>query len=253
MNGAFYIGATGLGAEQRALDIVANNIVNINTTAFKRSQVAFSALVSGQDATAADPTASAGPAGVMVAAAPQVFVEGSLQQTGQPLDLAIDGDGFIELMGPGGQTMLWRGGSMQVNADGYLSAAGGLPLKAMISVPLGATSIGISADGKVQALVGGSTTPTSLGQIDLVRVKDLSSLSALNNGLYQVQDETDLITAAPGEDGAGLLAPGELEGSNVQLTDEMTTMLLLQRAYGANAQVVQAGDQLMAIANSLKR
>jgi flagellar basal-body rod protein FlgG len=257
MNGAFYISATGLSANEQALEVVANNIANINTTAFKRSEVAFSALVSPADLSADAPSASryrlASPSGVMVGATPQVFVEGPLQTTGQALDLAIEGDGFIELMGPGGQTMLWRGGSLSTNADGYLAGPGGLPLKGMISVPAGTSAIAIQSDGKVQAQVNGEATATTIGQIDLVRVKDITTLSATNNGLYQVDDPTQLIGAAPGQDGAGVLASGMREGSNVQLADEMTGLLLLQRAYAANAQVVQAGDQLMSIANSLKR
>lgn len=255
MNGAFYIGATGLSAEQSALEVIANNITNINTNGFKRTAVTFSAMVSAtpdsSDPSAPGQAPGAGLAGVMVGATPLVFTEGSLQQTGQPLDVAIEGNGFIELMGPGGQLMLWRGGSMQVNPDGYLSAPGGMPLKGMISVPQGTTSIAIGPDGKVQALVGGQTT--QIGQIDLVMAKDLSTVTALNNGFFQVPAESDLISAPPGTDGAGILAAGVLEGSNVELSDEMTTMLLVERAYGANAQVVQAGDQLMSIANSLKR
>lgn len=254
MNGAFYIGATGLSAQQTALETVANNIANINTTGFKRSSIAFSALVTQADGPSPMSAAVGGSvSGVMVAGSPLVFTEGDLRQTGQALDVAIQGDGLIEVMGPGGQSMLWRGGSMMVNQDGYLSAPNGWPLKAMISVPTGTSAISIGSDGKVQALVGNDAAPTTIGQIDVVRPKDMSQLTAVNGGFYQVQDSSDLISGAPGQDGAGILAAGTLEGSNVQLSDEMTTMLLMERAYGANAQVVQAGDQLMSIANSLKR
>jgi flagellar basal-body rod protein FlgG len=253
MNGAFYIGATGLSSEQKALEVVANNIVNINTTGFKRSEVSFTQLVSAPDSALVNPNAANGLAGVAVGGTPIVFTQGDLQQTNQPLDLAIDGGGFIELAGPSGQTMLWRGGTLQVNSDGYLAAPNGMPLKAMISVPLGTTSIAIGSDGKVSVLASGDTTATQIGQIDLAVPKDLSAVTAQSGGLYQVPDDSDLITAPPGQDGAGVLASGALEASNVQLADEMTTMLLLERAYGANAQVVQAGDQLMSIANSLKR
>lgn len=256
MNGAFYIGATGLAAEQRALDVVANNIANINTTAYKRSNIRFSELV-GAAGGGVDGAAANGPVGglygVMVDSSSRDFVQGDLKQTGNASDLAINGDGFVELMGPGGQVMLWRGGSLQVNPDGYLAAENGMPFKAMVSVPLGATSLTVTADGKVQALVNGQSTPTVLGQLDLVRVKDMTQMHALDGGLYQTTSQADLVTAAPGEDGAGVFASGALEGSNVQLTDEMVMLLLLQRAYSANAQVVQAGDQLMSIANNLRR
>jgi flagellar basal-body rod protein FlgG len=184
---------------------------------------------------------------------PLDFTEGPIQTTGQPLDVAIEGPGFIELMGPGGQPLLLRGGTLQVNSDGYLAAPNGMALKAMVSVPTGTTAISISQDGKVYAAVSGETTPELIGQIDLVTAKDQSTLTPLSGGLYSVANESDLVTSAPGEEGAGLLVSGALEGSNVQLSDELTTMLLIERAYGANAQVVQAGDQLMSIANNLKR
>jgi flagellar basal-body rod protein FlgG len=257
VNGAFYIGAAGLAAEERALAVIANNVTNVNTTGFKRSQAVFSALVSASDNNGATPLVdddpTAGLSGVVVGSTPVDFSEGPLQQTGKPLDLAIDGTGFLELMGPGGQPLLWRGGSLEVNPDGYLAAANGMALKANITVPTGASAISIGADGKVMALVAGETNAVQIGQIDLVVPKDMTQVTAMSDGLYQVSDETDLQTLGPGQDGAGILSAGMLEGSNVQLSDELTTMLLLQRAYGANAEVVQAGDQLMSIANNLKR
>ena len=253
MNGAFYIAATGLGTEQRALDVVANNIANVNTPGYKRSQMRFSELVSSTGQTTDIASQQASLTGSMLDTASRVFAQGELKPTGQPLDIAIDGEGFIELLGPGGQVMLWRGGSMKVDEDGYLAASNGMPLKAMISTPLNATSVSIDANGKVQAVVPGASKPEQIGQVDLVRVKDTATLKVMDEGLYQPASESDLFSAAPGEDGAGMLVPGSIEGSNVQLTDEMVTLLLLQRAYAANAQVVQAGDQLMAIANSLRR
>jgi len=255
MNGAFYIGATGLEAQQRALDVVANNIANINTPSYKRSETRFSEMIAPRDAQAgADgATLDALPslAGVAVADSQRVFSQGDLKQTGQALDLAIQGQGFIELMGPGGQTMLWRGGGLKVNSDGYLAAANGLVLKAMISVPVDATAITIDSDGKVHAQANGQTV--DIGQIGLVLPKDMTTLAGVGDGLYQTADNADVMDALPGEDGAGALVQGSLESSNVQLSDEMVNLLLLQRAYAANAQVLQAGDQLMGIANNLKR
>jgi len=257
MNGAFYVGATGLRSQQSALDVIANNIANINTPAFKRSEVRFSELVSP----AGDPTGLAGitqdaaalMAGVQARTSSKVFTQGELRQTGKPLDLAIDGEGFIELLGPAGQTMLWRGGALKVDADGYIAAENGMPLRAMISVPDGATALSIDRDGKVRALVDGEASPIEIGQLDVVLAKDVSALTILDEGLYQAETAADVLSATPGEDGAGVLVQGSVETSNVQLSDEMITLLLMQRAYAANAQVVQAGDQLMAIANGLKR
>ncbi|HWE45787.1 MAG TPA: flagellar hook-basal body protein [Caulobacteraceae bacterium] len=280
MNGAFYIGATGLDAQERALDVVSNNIANMNTNGFKRSQVQFLAMLggaapvrtehghgrsgrlaalmgsSGANTWGVSQDASASTSellGVKLAPSQIDFAQGTLTQTGRPLDVAIDGDGFFELAGPGGQTLLWRGGTLTVNADGYLAASNGLPLKSMISVPTGATSLSIGADGKVQAVLAGATTTTVIGQIDLAMAKDPSTLTAMTGGLYSTEASDDLTNAAPGAEGLGLLVPGSVEASNVDLASEMVNLLLMQRAYSANAQVVQAGDQLMSIANDLKR
>lgn len=262
MNGAFYIGATGLRSEQQALDVVANNIANINTPAFKRAQVRFSELVGASGADPKDGSTSAAPAaaaadalaGVKADASPRVFTQGALQPTGQSLDLAVSGDGFIELLGAGGQTMLWRGGTLKVNADGYLASAdANLPLKAMISVPTGATNLVIDSSGQVQATLAGAAQPAVIGQVDLVVPKDADAVEDVGGQLYKAPTNARLVSVAPGNEGAGTLVQGSLEQSNVQLTDEMVTMLLIQRAYAANAQVVQAGDQLMSIANGLRR
>ncbi|MDR3508525.1 MAG: flagellar hook-basal body protein [Caulobacteraceae bacterium] len=257
MNGAFYIGATGLQAQERALEVVANNVANLNTTAFKRSEVRFAELV-GAPPSASDPKPIAGSladlmSGVTADASPRVFAQGELRTTGKALDLAISGDGFIEVLGPAGQVQLWRGGTLKINADGYLATDTGLTLKAMIAVPNGASALTIDASGKVQATVNGAATATDIGKLELVLPKDLTQLSALGDGLYQAQSQADLVSAAPGEDGAGTLTQGSLETSNVQLSDEMVTLMIMQRAYAANAQIIQAGDQLMAIANGLKR
>lgn len=255
MNGAFYIGATGLQSQQRALDVVANNIANLNTPAFKRSEVRFSELLppaAAGDVEALLPAdALAALSGVSATASARVFSQGELRQTGQPMDVAIEGRGFIELMGPGGQTYLWRGGSLKVDADGYLATSQGLPLKAMISVPIEAKSISIDRDGLVRAQ--GDSEVVEMGQIDIVLAKDIDGLAAVGDGLYQTAEPTDLVTVAPGDEGSGAIVQGSVETSNVQLSDEMVSLLLLQRAYAANAQVLQAGDQLMAIANNLKR
>jgi len=255
MNGAFYVGAVGLDAQQRALDVVANNIANINTTAFKRSTVRFSELVSPMrdgDGLPLAPLRREGTlAGATIASTPLVWTQGPLRQTGSTTDLAVSGDGFIELMGPSGRELLWRGGGLQVNADGYLAATDGTPLQAMISVPNGATGLSIAADGTVSASVNGAAQ--QLGQIDLVMPRATEDLVSVGNGYYESADSSRLDAVRPGQDGVGTLVQGSLESSNVELTDEMTNLLMLQRAFAANAQVVQAGDQLMSIVNGLRR
>jgi flagellar basal-body rod protein FlgG len=257
MNGAFYIGAVGLDAQQRALDTIANNISNVNTAAFKRSGVRFSEMLASRT----DPaTAGAGldsgqvaPAGVMADTLFMLNESGKLEPTGGAYDLAIDGQGFIEVMGPGGETLLWRGGSLKLGEDGLLSTLKGLPLKAAITVPDDSSAIEIAPDGVVRAKVGEAGEVVEIGQIMLVKVDDPAGLQRLDGGFYRSVEGARLLDAQPGEDGAGLLVQGSIEGSNVELTAEMVQLMLVQRAYAANAQIVQAADQLMGIANGLRR
>ena len=257
MNGAFYVGATGLQSQQRALDIIASNIANVNTPAFKRSEVRFSEVLATRDdpdVPRADLAASAlASAGVTVSANAMIDETGRIETTGQTMNLAIDGKGFIELLGPAGQTLLWRGGTLKVGEDGMLGTLDGLPLKAAISVPGDVGAITIGADGVVRAQNADAAAPTELGQIDLVRVEDTSGMTRLDGGLYRMDDASRMTDARPGEDGLGTLVQGGVERSNVEMTTEMVQLMLVQRAYGANAQIVQAADQLMAIANGLRR
>lgn len=255
MSDAFYVGAVGLQTQQRALDGIANNIANVNTPAFKRSQLRFADVV----ATRLDPEAAAAQltpealAGVALDSQFMINEQGEIERTGQAMDLAIEGAGFIELMGPGGQTLLWRGGGLRVNDDGLLATAKGMALRAGITVPTDASAIQIGADGVVRATLPDSADPVELGQIGLVRFEDPSAVERLDGGLYRLRDGATTLEAQPGEDGAGLLVQGAIERSNVALTDEMVRLMLVQRAYAANAQIVQAADQMMAIANGLRR
>lgn len=257
MNGAFYIGAIGLDAQQQALNVVANNIANINTTAFKRQMVQFSELVSGahnSDSDASTPSlASVSGAGVAVNTAPRDWTQGTLTQTGHSLDLSIQGDGFIEVMGPAGSNLLWRGGTLEVDTDGYLATSDGNTLRAMISVPQGAQNLTISPTGVVTAQMNTTGQMRQIGQLDIALAKDPASLADEGGGYFRVTDDSDILSVKPGEEGGGTLVQGSLETSNVQLSNEMVNLLLVQRAYGANAEVVQAGDQLMSIANNLRR
>ncbi|MGQ0660907.1 flagellar hook-basal body protein [Sphingosinicella sp.] len=257
MNGAFQIGAIGLEAQQRALDTIASNISNVNTPGFRRSDVRFSELMVNQ----ADPGAVRADLGGSLATSAGVRSEpylllneqGRLETTGRTMDLAIEGRGFIELMGPDGQTLLWRGGTLAIGEDGQLgTAAGGVPLKAAITVPADAAAVEIGADGIVRARMG-SDERVEIGQIRLVRVDDPSQVERLDGGFYRVADSASLADAQPGEDGLGRLVQGAIERSTVELTTEMVQMMLVQRAYAANAQIVQAADQLMALANGLRR
>ncbi len=252
MSDAYYVGAIAMQTQQRALEVIANNIANVNTAGFKRDQIRFTDLV----ATGTPNTARLGNttvSGVTLDQFMMVEDAGELQRTSNKMDVAIDGAGFIELMGPGGQALLWRGGTLKIGEDGLLAGARGLPLKAAITVPRDATAVTIAGNGKVTATLPGEAEPVEIGEIALVRMDDVAELERLDGGLYRATPEARINDAAPGEDGAGLLVQGAVERSNVALTEEMVQLMLVQRAYAANAQIVQAADQLMALANELRR
>lgn len=256
MNGAFEVGAAALRAEQSALEVLANNVANVNTPAFKRSNIRFTEVLAAQalpgealEALAHRDAIQGG--GVRMLAQPELFAQGEIRQTGNPLDIAVEGRGFIELMGPTGQTLLWRGGRLQVNEDGYLATADGMALRAAILIPTDATGLSIARDGTVSATTSGGEQ-VELGQIALVRPEHEGAIERLDSGLYRAAEDTKLIDARPGEDGAGEILQGNAEASNVELTAEMVQLLVVQRAYGANAQVIQTADQIAAITNNLK-
>lgn len=255
MNNAFYIGAAALRTYQTANEGTAANVANINTDQYKRVSVSFAEMVG--EAAAPGPAAAAGtagaPMGVAVRAQDRVFTAGELRQSGNPMDLAVVGDGLIELAGPGGQSLLWRGGTLRVNADGYLAAPNGMPLRALIQVPPEARDLTIAADGRVRARVDGQAQPLELGHIELTLASDTRALRSSADGLFRAGDDADLQRGHPGENGLGVLQQGALETSNVKLSDELVNLMLQQRAFAANARIVQVGDELMGLVTGLKR
>lgn len=256
MGEAFEVGAVAMRTQQRALEVLANNIANVNTQGFKRAQLRYADVVSNRlDAAALAEARIEQPAFAGVTMDPRLALDeqGDVQRTGRPMDLAIEGAGFIELMGPAGQTLLWRGGGLKILEDGMLATESGIALKAAISMPRDATELSIGKDGTVRASIGGEAEPVEIGQIRLVRLEDVSGVTRLDGGLYRVDEARLRTDAEPGDDGAGLLVQGALERSNVELTDEMVQLIMVQRAYAASAQVVQAADQLMGIINGLRR
>lgn len=257
MNGAMDIGAVALRAQQRALDTIANNVANVNTPTYKRVDTTFSEVMGRQIQPASQTALLAAqdmlPAGgVRFSPQEMLFQQGEIRATGNRLDLAIDGAGFIELLGPDGQLLLWRGGRLKLLDDGMLASDSGHALRANILIPDDATNLTITAEGGVKADLP-ETKGVELGQIALVRVATESDVERLDRSLYRPAEDARLIDARPGEDGAGLFAQERVENSNVQLTEEMVDLLTVQRAFAASAQIIQAADQLAGITNSLKR
>lgn len=256
MNQAFEIAGVGLGAQQRALDVIANNIANINTLGFKRADIRFVEFIaSARDS--ANPGAAIGGyaplSGVSMRTVHALDAQGEIERTGAPLDLAIQGEGFLEVLGRDGQSLLWRGGRLIIQPDGQLATADGQVLRDAILAPDDVSALRIDADGAVYAATGGGDTFSQIGRLSLVRVEDQTGVERLDGGVYRVLDAGALSETVAGETGGTQFVQGGLERSNVELSEEMVRLMLVQRAYAANAQIVQAADQLMAIANTLRR
>jgi flagellar basal-body rod protein FlgG len=257
---AMYIGATGMRSEQLQIDTIAHNLANMNTIGFRRGVASFSE-VSAAIAAGADPAATVSQAvrsalrGAGVTTDVTLSsVAGELRQTGEALDVAIDGAGFLEVLRADGTPAYTRAGKLHVNADGLLATADGSPLSARIEAPTDAREIRISADGRVSVIVGDGAEPVEIGQIELTTFANPAALRAAGSGLYVADGAAGAPQiGTPGEFGLGTLRQGFVEASNVQMADELVSMMLAQRAFELNARVVQAADQMLSITNSLYR
>ncbi|MED5607181.1 MULTISPECIES: flagellar basal-body rod protein FlgG [unclassified Pseudomonas] len=258
MSSALWVSKTGLAAQDTALSAVANNLANVNTTGFKSDRVVFEDLfysIDRQPGAQADqvntvPSGIQLGSGVRVAGTQKVFTEGSMQTTGQPMDLAVVGRGFFQVEAPNGDTLYTENGQLQLNADGVVVNAQGLPLIPNIEVPAGSSSFTVGSDGTVSAIMAGETQPTQLGQITLVNFTNPAGLEALGGNLYrETVASGQPVEGVPGEDGLGTLKQGVLEGSNVQVVEAMVNMIAIQRAYEANAKVLDAASGMQQFLN----
>jgi flagellar basal-body rod protein FlgG len=241
--------------------VIANNMANLNTTGFKRSRLDFEdllyrALPNSRRVSAPTITGM----GTSVATTDKVFTVGTVQQTSQPYDLAINGQGFFEVTLPDGTAAYTRNGVFHIASDGTLANQDGYPLSAKITVPTDATAVTIGSDGTVQATVPSEQKPVTLGQIELVTFVNPSGLKPMGDNLYTATTDGDSSnnsgepqTTIAGQNGAGALAQGYLETSNVNLIDEMVNLVIAQRAYEVNSKVVTASDELLNISNNLYR
>jgi flagellar basal-body rod protein FlgG len=257
---SFYISAIGMRAHSTQIDTISNNVANLNTTGFKRGVVSFSSL-SGTDsvsvaaniAKAAAILGNQSGGGVSTQLAYSMLA-GALTSTNAPLDVAINGNGFIEVTRADGSPAYTRAGSLVVNAQGMLATRTGEVLAAKIAVPPDTQSVSIAPDGHVYAIPGNSTTQVDLGQIELVSFANPGGLQAAGGTLYVPgTDSGEAHSGAPNTDGLGSLQSGYLESSNVDMTTELTTLMLAQRGFELNSRVVQASDQMLQTVNSLYR
>jgi len=257
---AFSTAATGMTAQQMIVDVIANNLANINTVGFKRSQVDFQDLMymklkePGREI-ASGVVAPSGfeiGSGVSPASTLKVFTTGELENTGRNLDTAIQGDGFFQVTSPGGGTRYTRDGSLRLDADGNLVTSGGYTLEPAINIPSDAVAVSIAKDGTVTAFVGAERSVTNAGQITLARFPNPSGLSSEGgNLLAETAASGTPTTATPGEGGAGTLQQNFLEKSNVQMVTELVNLITAQRAYEINSRAIKAGDEMLTTANRL--
>lgn len=254
MNPALWVSKTGLAAQDAKMGAISNNLANVNTSGFKRDRVMFSDLFyqnqrtpGGQlDQNNTAPTGIQFGSGVKIIGTQKEFSTGNIQNTGQDLDVAITGQGFFQVETPDGEIAYTRAGNLQRNQEGVITNAAGLPLVPQIELPANTKEIQIAKDGTVMAQVGGETDPVELGQITLVNFVNPAGLEAVGGNLYrETAASGEAVEGIPGEEAFGQLEQGSLEGSNVQVVEEMVDMITVQRAYEMNAKMVSAADDML--------
>jgi flagellar basal-body rod protein FlgG len=259
---ALYTAASGMNAQQANIDNVANNLANVNTAGFKKSRVEFEDLVYQQIKAPGTPTSSEAEApigleaglGARAVATARNFSAGNLRSTNNPLDLAIEGQGFFQVSMPGGETGFTRAGALHLNGQGQIVTAEGMQIEPAITIPANATTISVSKDGIVSAVVAGSADPQQIGTIELANFQNPAGLQARGGNLYVATIASgDATTGTPGSEGMGTIAQGSLEDSNVSVVEEMVNMILGQRAYEANSRVIRAADEMLQQSNNLSR
>ncbi|GAM09675.1 flagellar basal-body rod protein FlgG [Geobacter sp. OR-1] len=259
---ALWTAASGMQAQQTNIDVVANNLANVNTSGFKKSRADFQDLIYQNVKTTGAPSTNTTqiPSGIQiglgtkVAAVTKLFTSGNINQTGNELDIAIEGEGFFQVQMPDGTTAYTRSGTWKKDSQGRVVTSDGYPMTPEIVVPNNATQITIGNDGTVSVLQSGQTAPTNVGTIQLATFSNQTGLSSIGKNLFMNTDSSGAATTGtPGQNGVGTLAQGFLEMSNVSVMEEMVQMIIGQRAYEINSKAVQTADEMLQQANNLKR
>ena len=254
--------ATGMQAQQLTLDTIANNLANVQTAGFKRSRVDFQDLVyeTLQAPGAASAQGQEIPSGFQVGhgsratATQRLFIKGDLQQTGNQLDLAIEGEGFFQIQLPNGDTAYTRAGAFKKNSEGQLVTSDGFNIEPAISIPQNSLSVTVGVDGTVSVTQPGQTQPQQVGTIQLARFVNPAGLEGQGRNLFMpTQASGDAVQGTPGQDGFGTLLQGFVEGSNVNVVEEMVGLITSQRAYEINSKAIKTADEMMQTANNLIR
>jgi flagellar basal-body rod protein FlgG len=254
--------ASGMMAQQRMIDVIANNLANVNTTGFKRSRVSFedvlyetlegARIVNYQGSETVAPVQVG--KGVRVAAIVRLHGQGAPEPTQRPLDLALEGEGFFQVQRPDGSTAYTRDGGLTVSDQGQLVTEGGHLVLPGITIPADASGVTVSPNGTVSVLSGSTATEVEIGRIELARFLNPNGLLAIGENQYiETPSSGQAITGFPQEDGFGRMLQGMLESSNVEIVQEMTDMIAAQRAYEINAKAVRAGEDMMQATSDIIR
>lgn len=254
---ALSIAATGMNAQQTNLEVIANNIANINTTGFKRARAEFSDLlyqterIQGVPSRANQNIVPEGAhigLGVRTAAIRNVHLQGSLTSTGNQLDLALTGNGWLQIDGANGETFYTRAGSLNTNATGSIVTVDGLQVQPGITVPENTIEVIVTETGQVFARIGGQTELQDVGQLTLATFANDAGLDPMGSNLFAATEASGPATVGvPGDPGFATIRQGYLEASNVDPVKEITDMIAAQRGYEMNSKVIQAADEMAAV------
>jgi len=259
---SLFIAATGMEAQRLNIDVIANNLANVNTTGYKRSRADFQELMYEELKTpgAASAEGTQLPSGIQIGlgvrpvAVQKVFEQGDFTHTGNPLDMVVEGEGFFQVVKPDGEIAYTRAGTFKLDSEGRIVTSEGYPMEPEITIPSDTTQITIGSDGRVSVTQPGSTTPTEIGQIEIARFSNPGGLKSIGKNLFEETASSGVpTTGTPGTEGLGTIQQGFIELSNVNIVDEMVQMIVSQRAYEINSKAVQAADDMLQIANNLRR
>jgi len=257
---SLFTGTTGMNAQQLNIDVIANNLANVSTTGFKKSITDFQDLLyetikvpgSQTSTDTQSPTGILVGMGVGTGAVTKVFSQGELLQTQNQLDIAIEGSGFFQIQMPNGSTAYTRAGAFKTDSNGRITNSNGYILLPAVTIPQGANQITISNTGIVSAILAGDTASTQLGTIELATFINSAGLSSIGNNLFTETGASGApSTGTPGDNGYGILSQSFLEGSNVNIVQEMANMITAQRAYEINSKVITTSDEMMKTTNAL--
>ncbi|HKT76342.1 MAG TPA: flagellar basal-body rod protein FlgG [Sphingobium sp.] len=257
-NAALHVARTGLDAQNTKMRVIANNLANVNTTGFKRDRADFETLAYQQMVAAGANSDSQNKfatglnlgSGVAMQGTSKINTQGTLQETGNALDMAIEGSGFFQVQRPDGSIAYTRAGNFSTTAEGTLVTSDGMPLIPQITVPQGATGITIGNDGTVTATLQGQSEPTQLGQVELASFMNPAGLQPIGGNLLaeSAASGTPQVGVA-GLDGRGVIRSGSLETSNVNVVEELVDMIETQRAYEVNSKMIKATDEMLQYVN----